>query len=289
MPAAIRDALEAIVSGTLANASNIVEAQASLPGGVTRTGFHCHDGWEIFVPLGEQLRFQVAGRPPSTIAAGRILLVRPGCLHLAIHLIPQRPKLRVLFITLPQAESPFGGIALDAHDRPISPAELTTWTALVRDTPDRLMTRVAEQLERPGFARQRALSDLRLLISALGEILFGGGVRGDGDRDDGVARAQAILHREYYRQDLDVDAVAGMVGMSPSHLSRMFKRRSGKSIHRTLIDIRLRRARELLTDDSLSIKEVATLTGWSNQLYFSSVFRRNVGVAPSRARGLGGR
>jgi AraC-like DNA-binding protein len=185
-------------------------------------------------------------------------------------------------ISFPQSEARFGGVWLDRLDRVMSRAELAAWTKLVRQAPGRLMDGIAEAVERGGFARQRALSDLRLLLSGLGEVLFG--AESSGEEVDPAARAEAVLYREYYRNDLDVGEVARMVGLSTSHLARLFKRRTGRSLHQTLIAIRLRRAQELLRDPELSIKEVAALTGWSNQLYFSSAFRACHGVAPTQAR-----
>jgi AraC-like DNA-binding protein len=278
----IREALDAVVAGSLADAGNLAVAPASQAHSGMASGFHCHDGWELFVPLGEQLRFEIAGLPPTAVAAGHVLLVRPGCWHLAIHRMPQRQKLRVLMVSFPQAEARFGGVWLDRLDRVMSEDELAAWTSLAREAPGQLMDRVADAVERGGFARQRALSDLHLLLSSLGEVLFGAEAPNDGA--DAAARAEAILHREYYRSDLDLAEVARMVGVSTSHLSRLFKRRTGHSVHQTLIAVRLRRARELLQDPALSIKEVAALTGWSNQLYFSSAFRACHGVAPTEAR-----
>jgi AraC-like DNA-binding protein len=280
--APIREALDAVVAGSLADAGNLAIAPASHALAGMASGFHCHDGWELFVPLGERMCFEIAGEPPTAIAAGQVLLVRPGCWHLAVHHLQQRQKVRVLMVSFPQSEAPFGGVWLDRLDRVMSQAELEAWTRLAREAPGRLMDRVADAVERGGFARQRALSDLRLLLSALGEVLFGADAAGEGA--DAAARAEAILHREYYRSELDVAAVARMVGLSASQLARLFKRRTGRSLHQTLIGIRLRRAQELLRDPALSIKEVAALTGWSNQLYFSSAFRACHGVAPTQAR-----
>jgi AraC-like DNA-binding protein len=283
-PQRIRDALQTVVSSSLADAGNVVIAPEGQPRAGMRTGFHCHDGWELFAPLGDQLRFEVAGGRAMTIAAGGVLLVRPGCLHLAIHLLPQRPRLRTLMISFPQRAWRSGGVWLDQLDRVLSRSELASWTALVRDAPGAVVERVAASIQGDGFAGERALSDLRLLLSALGEIAFAHETSEPAAGDDAVARAEALLHREYYRADLDLAQIAEQIGLSPSHLSRLFKARTGLSVHQSLIRLRLRRARELLRDATLSIKEVAALTGWSDQLYFSSAFRRGFGMPPSRLR-----
>ena len=78
--------------------------------------------------------------------------------------------------------------------------------------------------------------------------------------------------------------MAKEVGLSPTHLAASFKKATGQPLWQTLIGIRLDRANSLLQGGQYSIKEVAALTGWSNQLYFSSAFRRRYGHPPTAVR-----
>ncbi|MBD2870326.1 helix-turn-helix domain-containing protein [Paenibacillus arenilitoris] len=48
-----------------------------------------------------------------------------------------------------------------------------------------------------------------------------------------------------------------------------------------LTDNRMNEAKKLLLESSLSVKEVASIVGYENPLYFSRVFRGSVGVPPS--------
>jgi AraC-like DNA-binding protein len=50
--------------------------------------------------------------------------------------------------------------------------------------------------------------------------------------------------------------------------------------------LRIRLAKMLLMDEELNVNEVAMRCGYHDATYFRRMFRRHVGVAPSRFRGL---
>ncbi len=99
-----------------------------------------------------------------------------------------------------------------------------------------------------------------------------------------VTNALDYLQAHYYQPGLSLAEVAAAVGLSPSHLSCLFRQVTGRSLHQTLIDIRLRRAEALPEQPGQTIEQIAALTGWSNQLYFSAAFRRRYGRPPSAVR-----
>jgi len=76
-------------------------------------------------------------------------------------------------------------------------------------------------------------------------------------------------------------ALATKCGVSVRTLERHFLRQTGKSPKTWLTDERMRRAAELLQDDS-SVKEVATRLGFTNQQHFSREFKRQKGCPPSQ-------
>ncbi len=53
-----------------------------------------------------------------------------------------------------------------------------------------------------------------------------------------------------------------------------------------LTSVRIRKAIELLHSGELKIYEIAELTGYANQHYFSNVFKKNLGVSPAEYRRL---
>ena len=85
-----------------------------------------------------------------------------------------------------------------------------------------------------------------------------------------------------YSHDISIDDVAKSVGVSRSHLYRVFMLNVGKSPIDYLTEYRINEACKLLRAGSLSIAEVAVSVGFFDQFYFSRVFKRAKGVPPSK-------
>ena len=73
-----------------------------------------------------------------------------------------------------------------------------------------------------------------------------------------------------------------MLGVSTSHLNAVFKSYTAMTPYQYFISIKIRKAKELLEAGALPIKEVAFRLGFNDQYYFSRLFRKKTGVAPSR-------
>ncbi len=85
-----------------------------------------------------------------------------------------------------------------------------------------------------------------------------------------------------YSHDISIDDVAKSVGVSRSHLYRVFMFNVGKSPIDYLTEYRINEACKLLRAGNLSIAEVAVSVGFFDQFYFSRVFKRAKGVPPSK-------
>jgi AraC-like DNA-binding protein len=102
-----------------------------------------------------------------------------------------------------------------------------------------------------------------------------------------TARARAWLEDNCLRADaLDI-FYRDVVALSPNHFRLLYRRQTGETVQETLARLRLRRARYLVVETALSIKEIAAACGFSDPLYFSSHYRRFWGVPPSANRGCG--
>lgn len=85
-----------------------------------------------------------------------------------------------------------------------------------------------------------------------------------------------------YSHDISIDDIAHSVGISRSHLYRVFVSNAGCSPIDYLTEYRVNEACYLLKNSNLSIAEVAASVGFFDQFYFSRVFRKAKGVPPSR-------
>lgn len=90
--------------------------------------------------------------------------------------------------------------------------------------------------------------------------------------------------QDHLAEPLTVDVLCRRSGMSRAALHRIFARHMECSPIEFLLRLRMARARELLVYPWYSIKEVAELVGYSNQLYFSAEFRKRCGTSPKAFR-----
>jgi AraC-like DNA-binding protein len=92
-------------------------------------------------------------------------------------------------------------------------------------------------------------------------------------------RALEMLSRNVCAS-LTLSDLADGVGLHPSTFSRAFKQSTGLSPHRYLIQLRVARAKEMMTDRSLTLTQIALDCGFGGSSPFSVAFRRITGVAP---------
>jgi AraC-like DNA-binding protein len=83
---------------------------------------------------------------------------------------------------------------------------------------------------------------------------------------------------------LDMQLLAGELGVSYSSFRHTFTAHTGLSPHQYLLEFRLVRARSLLAESELSVKEIATQTGFEDEFYFSRLFRQKLNFTPSQWR-----
>ena len=85
----------------------------------------------------------------------------------------------------------------------------------------------------------------------------------------------------HYSQPITLQELAESHFVSTFHLSRTFSQEFGVSITDMLSVIRMERARDLLRNGKLSVKEVARQVGFIDANYFTKAFRRLTGFSPS--------
>lgn len=90
--------------------------------------------------------------------------------------------------------------------------------------------------------------------------------------------------REALESDLTIQRLAENLGVSYSNFRKLFKQYTGLSPALYQQDLKLQRAKELLSTTSLSIKEIAYRLNFESPDYFSSKFRMKMGQKPSEFR-----
>jgi AraC family transcriptional regulator len=101
-----------------------------------------------------------------------------------------------------------------------------------------------------------------------------------------LSRVLEYIHANL-SNDLHLKELAEIADLSTFHFAKLFKRTTGWSPHQYVLGRRLERAKQLLRNSRISLSEVSLRAGFADQSHMSNVFRRLVGVTPSRFRTLG--
>lgn len=121
------------------------------------------------------------------------------------------------------------------------------------------------------------------LLVFIGRKLCSDEKQGDVTRNENLHAVIELLNT-HYKQNWSIEKLAGMVSLSPYRFMHNFKACTGMPAMEYLTNIRIEKAKDLLADSSLSIKEISDTVGYSDPLYFSTLFRRTTGMSPSLYR-----
>ena len=91
-----------------------------------------------------------------------------------------------------------------------------------------------------------------------------------------IARKDFYI-QENYSRDISLDDVSSQVNISPYYFSKIFKEETGENFIEYLTRVRIDKAKELLVDANVSVKEAGIQSGYSDPNYFSRIFKKSDG------------
>ncbi|MEC0233032.1 response regulator [Paenibacillus kribbensis] len=103
-----------------------------------------------------------------------------------------------------------------------------------------------------------------------------------------VRRARQLIQEGYADRELTLEALASRLQVSAVYLSRVLKKELNDSFVTLVTRARIRKAVQLLDSTTLSIYDIAERTGYDSQHYFSTAFKKTMGVSPVQYRKGGG-
>lgn len=92
--------------------------------------------------------------------------------------------------------------------------------------------------------------------------------------------------RQNYRKDIDINMLAEYVGLSYSHVRKVFHDQTGENIVNYINKYRINEAKQLLRKTDLKINEIALSLGYNNSQSFNRFFKKYEGVTPGEFRNL---
>jgi AraC family transcriptional regulator len=94
----------------------------------------------------------------------------------------------------------------------------------------------------------------------------------------------AAYIREHLDEEVGLDDLAELVGLSRFHFGSAFRMATGRTPHDWLVGERIARARALLADPRMPVTEIALSVGYQTPSSFAAAFRKTVGTTPSDFR-----
>ena len=104
----------------------------------------------------------------------------------------------------------------------------------------------------------------------------------ENDKSMNFKKIMTLLKDNYKNSEYNLSLLSKQAGLSEGHTSRIIKKESGKTFSDLLTELRIEQAKKIISREIAGVKmyEVAEAVGYSNQHYFSRVFKNVTGVSP---------
>lgn len=134
------------------------------------------------------------------------------------------------------------------------------------------------------FSKTNGREDLeKYFLERTSECAASAAMSKDNDENPIVQKARQYI--DSHLKDLpSLEGLADILGVSPFYLSKLFKEQTGETYINYVTSARLEKAKRLLSDGALIIKEISADVGYNDQNYFSKLFRQKYGETPSEYR-----
>ena len=87
-----------------------------------------------------------------------------------------------------------------------------------------------------------------------------------------------------YKEKIDIEDLADGLGYNRHYVTHLFKEEVGCSMIAYINELRCRHAKTLLEKGTHTVEEIANMYGFSDQAYFTKVYKRYVGELPSKTK-----
>lgn len=99
-----------------------------------------------------------------------------------------------------------------------------------------------------------------------------------------IAHAKEYLAEHFAESDLSIETVSSELNVSPAYFSTIFKKETGMNFVSYLTNLRVEKALEYLNTTDEKAYIIAEKIGYQDPNYFSYVFKKRVGISPSKYR-----
>ena len=230
----------------------ILSCKSSLP--INKYNLHSHKAWEIVCQLEGEVITQV-GEKSFTLSPNEIMLIPPN--------LPHKGYSNGIFrdMSLCADGLDFNGFEIIKDYR----GEIASVISII----SRLFT------EQEGDYKPAVDSLIKAVCQMIKHRI------GSSSDSPAVEQIKKEIYENLSNPDFSLSAAISKTGFDKDYFRRRFKRETGKTPTQYLTDMRIVNAKQLLADNKLfSIESIAHSCGFSDNLYFSTCFKKHVGLSP---------
>ncbi len=99
-----------------------------------------------------------------------------------------------------------------------------------------------------------------------------------------IHKAKKLIEENFTNSEFNVAVLSKMLSLHHNYFSLLFKKETGQTPIKFITECRLKSACKMLSFTDMLIKEIAMANGFSDELYFSRVFKKNFGMSPETYR-----
>jgi YesN/AraC family two-component response regulator len=107
---------------------------------------------------------------------------------------------------------------------------------------------------------------------------------GNSDIDNKINKIKQYID-EHYNQEITLEELSALAAITPQYLCRLFKKYFDLRPFQYITRKRIQQAKKLLSDNTLSVNEIAHSVGFNDCSYFCAIFKKNEMMSPTEFRG----
>lgn len=250
-------------------------------------GEHMHNDWEFIYADSGKLDYISAGKR-YTLSRGEIVFHPPGALHETIcdgkH---SASFFNMIFNTKSRCMSCFKNGAIRV------PSELIPLLKAIITESERAYVVSSEPLLKQPDAGDdgeqivRSLTELFLLQLRRHLLNAEGNIPGESSQLSGAefpTDAVSAYLADHISEQINLDELAQRFYFGKTYLCVNFKKKTGKSIIDSFLDMKIAKAKVMLREENTPIQIISESLGFSSAEYFSRVFKKRVGYSPTDFR-----
>ena len=228
----------------------------------------------VYITRGEGI-FESKATGKKQIKEGTIFLLFPGVWH--TYLPNPRTGWKEYWVTFDGFQPQnFMQHKILSPDKPV--LEIGFNETLIQ-----LYHHILELLEEETIGYREIIASLTYQIIAQVHATERGRQFGSKEIETVVKKAKIYLV-ENIDKAVDFEQLASELNVGYSWFRRMFRHYTGLAPCQYLLQLKLNKAKELLSETSLPIKQISWMIGFESQYYFSKYFKKKLGVSPTQWR-----